>query len=302
MTAAALDQLLDLVEIHVDAFAVCEIGREFSLRCEPHDSFVVHFVLKGEGYLVCEQGRYALAAGSLVIVPRKLPKSLRGLGPIEHIRDADATCPLGDGMLSFRAVDGTADLVLGCAVLSASLGGDLPLFEHVQEPKVERAEEKTLAPLFGVMLEELKSPRVGTRAFVSALMKQILVVLLRSRVADEPSLLLPALHPRLAGVLAAVVSRPQDHHTVDSLAASAGMSRSRFSHHFSTACRCSPKEFVQSVRLSSAAKLLKGSNLPVKSVAASVGYASRSHFSRAFQARYGLDPSAFRRTSAHPSQ
>jgi AraC-like DNA-binding protein len=32
----------------------------------------------------------------------------------------------------------------------------------------------------------------------------------------------------------------------------------------------------------------------VKSIAASVGYASRSHFSRAFQAKFGIDPSSFR--------
>ena len=34
--------------------------------------------------------------------------------------------------------------------------------------------------------------------------------------------------------------------------------------------------------------------LPVKTVAARVGYASRSHFSRAFKAAYGVDPTAFR--------
>jgi AraC-like DNA-binding protein len=46
--------------------------------------------------------------------------------------------------------------------------------------------------------------------------------------------------------------------------------------------------------------MLKGSDLPVKSIAASVGYASRSHFSRAFQAKFGIDPSAFRSTPAGP--
>jgi AraC-like DNA-binding protein len=80
------------------------------------------------------------------------------------------------------------------------------------------------------------------------------------------------------------------------------MSRSRFSHHFSLAYDCTPKAFVQAARLATAARLLKGSDLPVKSIAASVGYASRSHFSRAFQAKFGVDPSAFRQsTNAAPS-
>lgn len=104
------------------------------------------------------------------------------------------------------------------------------------------------------------------------------------------------MNPRLAGVAAAILSRPQDRHTVTSLAESAGMSRACFCRHFSEAYGTSPNDFVQTVRMSSAAKLLKCSNLPVKSVAASVGYASRSHFSRAFHGRYGVGPTAFRQT------
>jgi transcriptional regulator GlxA family with amidase domain len=152
------------------------------------------------------------------------------------------------------------------------------------------------------MLGELSHPRLGTRAFVSALMKQIIIVLMRSPHDQGTPSLLPIVNGKLAGAVAAVLQRPQDVHTVESLAAKAGMSRARFSHHFSGAYQCSPKAFVHSVRLASAARLLKASSLPVKLVAASVGFASRSHFSRAFHARYGMDPSAFRHTSTGPSQ
>lgn len=34
--------------------------------------------------------------------------------------------------------------------------------------------------------------------------------------------------------------------------------------------------------------------LPVKTVAAKVGYSSRSHLSRAFKGAYGTDPTAYR--------
>ena len=34
--------------------------------------------------------------------------------------------------------------------------------------------------------------------------------------------------------------------------------------------------------------------MPVKVIAASVGYTSRSYFSHAFKAAYGVDPSAYR--------
>jgi transcriptional regulator GlxA family with amidase domain len=158
-----------------------------------------------------------------------------------------------------------------------------------------------LKALFTTMFDELRQPRLGTRAFVGALMKQVLIVLLRSQPDDDSSILLMS-SARLAGAVAAILARPEDNHTVDSLAAIAGMSRSCFSNHFTVSYDISPKAFVQAARLSSAARILKGSDLPVKSVAASVGYASRSHFSRAFQAKFGVDPSSFRRIVDESSQ
>jgi transcriptional regulator GlxA family with amidase domain len=183
--------------------------------------------------------------------------------------------------------------VLGCAELSSSVAGDLPLFDQAKRPIIEQSDDPLLRALFTTMFDELRNPRLGSRAFVSALMKQVLIVLLRSQPDKDSSILLMT-GARLAGVVAAILDRPQDNHTVDSLAAIAGMSRSRFSHHFTLAYDVSPKSFVQTARLASAARMLKGTDLPVKSIAASVGYASRSHFSRAFQAKFGVDPSAFR--------
>jgi AraC-like DNA-binding protein len=291
--ASKIDQFLEAVEIRVEAFGVCEIGREHSLRCEPFESVIVHFVLSGEGFLESRHGRFPLKPGTAVVVPKMLAKSLSGLGPVGKVHDAQADCTLQDSIVRFAACDGAPDLVLGCAELSTSVGGDLPLFDQAKRPIIEHSDDPLLRALFTTMFDELRNPRLGSRAFVSALMKQVLIVLLRCQPDEDSSILLMS-GARLAGVVAAILDRPQDNHTVDSLAAIAGMSRSRFSHHFTLAYDVSPKCFVQTARLSSAARMLKGTDLPVKSVAASVGYASRSHFSRAFQAKFGLDPTAFR--------
>jgi AraC-like DNA-binding protein len=276
-----IDQFLDAVEIRVEAFGVCEIGREYSLRCAAFDSVIVHFVLSGEGFLQSRHGRFPLKPGTAVVVPKKLAKSLSGAGPIKRVHDAQADCSLQDSIARFSACDGTPDLVLGCAELSSSVAGDLPLFDQAKRPIIEQSDDPLLRALFTTMFDELRNPRLGSRAFVSALMKQVLIVLLRSQPDKDSSILLMT-GARLAGVVAAILDRPQDNHTVDSLAAIAGMSRSRFSHHFTLAYDVSPKSFVQTARLASAARMLKGTDLPVKSIAASVGYASRSHFSRAF--------------------
>lgn len=290
-----IDRFLEAVELRVDAFGLCEIGQRDSLRCAPCDSVIVHFVLAGAGYLECEHGRYPLIEGTAVVVPKSLPKHLSGLGPVKQVTDGSASCTVDGDFMRFRASEGVPGLVLGCAEFSSAVRSELPLFDQMTRPLIQRSQDPLLQSLFQTMFDELQTPRLGTRAFVSALMKQVLIVLLRSQPNDETSNLLMT-SARLAGAVAAILDRPEDHHTVDSLAGVVGMSRSSFSQHFTTAYDLSPKAFVQAARLSSAARMLKGSDLPVKSVAASVGYASRSHFSRAFHAKFGVDPTAFRKS------
>ena len=59
-------------------------------------------------------------------------------------------------------------------------------------------------------------------------------------------------------------------------------------------------EAVLEALLERAAQLLTSTELPVKSVAAQVGYASRSSFTRAFVATYGAAPKTFRRDGTLP--
>jgi AraC-like DNA-binding protein len=72
------------------------------------------------------------------------------------------------------------------------------------------------------------------------------------------------------------------------------MSRSSFKERFVQVYGETPIEFVTKVRLRLSAHLLVTTDLPVAVVAKSIGYASRSYFSRAFRAAYGKDPASFR--------
>ena len=306
MTKPGLDRLLELLDVRLEAFAMCEIERGCSLACPPIDSIIVHFVLEGEGAIQCEHGRYELRPGRVILVPRNLPKHIEGPGTIETIVSADSGCPLAPGLVKFCALgSGIPGLVLGCGSISVGVGGAPGLFDHLESPLVEECEGGPLPLLFEAMASELRRPGAGAKAIVEAMMKQILVVILRGhlarRSADSP-LHLMLRNPQLGRAVAAVVSAPEAPHSVDSLAAAAGMSRSSFNRQFSASYGCAPMEFVQNVRLRAASRLLVASDLPVKSIAAAVGYASRSHFSRAFTAQFGVDPTAYRSSRDLPEQ
>jgi transcriptional regulator GlxA family with amidase domain len=95
---------------------------------------------------------------------------------------------------------------------------------------------------------------------------------------------------------------PERVFTLTELASIAGMSRTVFAARFARALARPPIDFLKGIRLSRAANLLTRTDLPVKAIAARVGYASRSSFTRAFTAQHGAAPKAFRAAVATPSR
>jgi AraC family transcriptional regulator, activator of mtrCDE len=213
---------------------------------------------------------------------------------------------IDDGLVAFTAGNGSRDVLVVCGTISATYGGALGLFDHLQEPLAEDlSQEKLVRTAFELLSAEIAKPSVGTHALAESLMKQCLILLLRRHLfrRNIRSPLFAALQDqRLARAIIEILERPAARHTVDSLAARAGMSRSSFTERFNEAFGEPPIEFVQRIRLRLGAQLLSTTDLPIKVIANSVGYSSRSYFSRAFRAAYGADPSAFRAFGGYAEQ
>ena len=185
-----------------------------------------------------------------------------------------------------------------CGQISASYEGALGLFELFQTPIIEAFPHgSVLHQSFELMLAEVARPGLATQAMTEVLMKHCLIVLLRQHLAGAPDnspLLMAMQEPKLARAVLAVLEKPGEPYTVESLAGLAGMSRASFADRFSQVFGQAPMDFVQGVRLRIAARLLTTTDLPIKVVAGAVGYASRSAFSRAFETVYGAGPVDFR--------
>lgn len=302
MLASTVENLLERLNVTLDAFATCEIGDGCGLSFAASDTMVVHFVLQGEGSIESKHGTLPLRPGIVAVIPKNLPKRINGKGEVLTVVNAEKSCSLAPGVVKFRVSRTTkAGLVLGCASVSTRVGEGLELFDHLQEPMIHGGEDETLPFLFRNILCELSRPGLGTKSIVEAIMKQIVLLLLRDhikRTGSSSSLYLPLMNPQLARALMAIVASPEEPHCVSSLARLAGMSRSSFTRYFTATYGTSPGNYLQSVRLDQAARLLRRSTMPVKSIAAAVGFASRSHFSQTFRVRFGLDPTAFRHANA----
>ncbi len=304
MARDALELLLTTLEVRLHAFALAEIAAGKRLLFGGIDAVIVHYVVDGTGMIeTAGNAGAALAPGSIAIAPPGLSHSLSGTGgPVQDVPARDRGAMLADGLIRFDAAGGgEGDLRVASGTIAATHGGSFGLFDTLKRPIVaDMAGAEPVERAMAIIRDERSRPGIGTHALIEALMKEWLVLMLRDQLtrSGESPLFARLIDPRLTRAVMHVIEQPAAAHSVDRLAAAASMSRSAFAKKFHDVYNQTPMDFVARARLHRAAALLIGTGLPVTLVAASLGYASRSHFSRAFRASYGEDPSGYRRKMA----
>jgi AraC-like DNA-binding protein len=123
------------------------------------------------------------------------------------------------------------------------------------------------------------------------------IQLLRAHIASEPSRskgwLRAVFDPQLGAALSALHDKVDAPWTVESLAESAGMSRSAFAARFKELLGQTPLEYVTEWRMQKAMQLLEQRDKKLIDVARSVGYESDAAFSKAFKRVVGANPGEY---------
>ncbi|WP_437288908.1 cupin domain-containing protein [Sorangium sp. So ce406] len=240
--------------------------------------------------------RLALSPGELVFLPRADEHAIRDR-PSTSLAHPEAVCvgmrAVGDGALETAAEPETrlviVDLHLDAA--GAPWLALLPPAVHVtgETPGLARWLNETLALLAGApdlspALRRAVGEAWGHALFASALRDPGAALPRREALRDEP----------IAATLARVRASPERAWELADLARQAGLSRSAFAAR-ATALLGEPLgHHLRRLRLSRAAVLLGETTLPVKVVAARVGYDSEPAFARAFARAHGVSPAAYR--------
>jgi AraC-like DNA-binding protein len=294
------DQLCRGLDVEVSAFAICEVRQDATFVLAEETDSAVHYVLAGEGVAWRDTGEArALSPHTVMIVP---PGSRVTVTSDSHRRFnlAEMNCePLAGGWNLLTVGEASPGLTLACGYVHARYMEVVELFDYLREPLIESvAEDRTFRGSFHQLLEELSDPKPGTKVLAEMLMKQCLIALLRGQSETTGECFVPwlaALGDRALGrALAAMLEAPEANHTLESLGEIAGMSRGVFAERFKAAFGRTAIDCLKEIRLRRAAHLLTATDLPVKTIAARVGFESRSYFSRAFKDFTGVDPAGYR--------
>jgi len=88
---------------------------------------------------------------------------------------------------------------------------------------------------------------------------------------------------------------PDTHLRIADVAASLGVHPVHLARVFRKAWGCSPGDLLRWRRVEQAGALLRCRKLGMAEIAVIAGFADQSHMARAFQIRYGMTPSHYRR-------
>lgn len=294
------DHIFNELEISTDPFALCELRGACDLGLGRDASATLHYILSGEGEISLHaRPPIQVSRGMLVFIPALQSHALHSFGgredPVPECKPA--ALKLASLMNGSELTDG-GQLTALCAHVTVGLRGVADVIDVIREPMIENVSSPSaMRPVLQSLLGEVSNPQLGSRAMIRALLMQCMIEMLRRRLTSQESPLrwMAALaDTSIWNALKAMLDEPGDSHTVESLAVSVNMSRAAFAKRFADAYGSGPMELLRDLRMRRAGHFLEKTDLPVKRVADLVGFASRSAFTRAFEAKTGQSPRDFR--------
>jgi AraC-like DNA-binding protein len=299
-----LESLIATLDVRFVALSECLVSAGYQLVIGGNSAPGIHYNLVGTGRIsIGNEPAIQLHPHTLIIVPPNCPFTIE----VDEANDRRAThvsvsgstvMELKEGVRRYVAGQGVPQIILICGFFHASYGSCVDLFAALASPIVEQfdASDHLDAHLKAAMTE-LVAQEVGFNAMSAALLKQIIVTVLRRSLTslnlwvERFSLLGDR---AIAKALSEMAANPGAPHSLKSLAARACMSRTAFISRFVELIGKTPMVALRGLRMQQAARQLHFKDLTVEQIGREAGYKSSMGFSRAFRKTFGHDPSVYR--------
>lgn len=232
-----------------------------------HEQAELHYILKGESFLYCNQKKYLVSPGDLLVINGN------------ELHQGVCTTPVLDSLvLIFRMDD-----------FSGEIAGQHLLFQ----PLIQK--DNTIGALFCSLFEEDGQRQLGYKISMKGKIYELIVYLMRCYVSEnlteQESLRRKQNLRRLNAVLYYLEENYMHPISAQDMAGLVNLSPGRFAHLFKDIMGQSPGAYLNQLRLKKAYNLLKQGTLTSTEVAFAVGFSDYNNFGRQFRRQYHIPPS-----------
>ncbi|MDH6124145.1 AraC family transcriptional regulator [Kitasatospora sp. GP82] len=281
-------------------------SRRFSpwgIRFPASEGTGVHVVLQGSCWLLPadDSEPVQLGTGDVVLLPRGGRYGLadRPDTPLEEVElQPDGSLPIQPDRPEGSGV--STQLLCGAYQLNQvrahPLLAGLPSTLHLPARVGHHPGLRAVVDLLG---SEATDRRPGSDAAVPALLDTLLLLVLRAWFEEESNRCAAGWaaalgDPAVASALRDIHGDPARLWTVEELAARAGLSRAAFARRFAALVGQPPLGYLTWWRMTTAGRLLRADDAPLRVVSRQTGYTSEFAFAKAFKREYGLSPGQYR--------
>ncbi|MEV0822821.1 AraC family transcriptional regulator [Nonomuraea rubra] len=281
----------------------------WGVRFQPQQGAGFHVILQGSCWLLPATGDpVRLGVGDVVFLPRELGHGLADAVTtplVEATPRFDDGSPIGS--LDHDGPGPLTEMLCGAYRFDQTrlhpLLTELPDVMHIPARIGHHPSLSGAIELLGRELASVPGPHDGTapaqgfETATRALLDALLVYVLRAWYdSHEPATGWGAAlrDPAVTAALRAIHQHPATPWTVQSLAARAGLSRAAFAQRFASKVGAPPLAYLTWWRMTTAARLLRDTDLPLRAVAERTGYATEFAFAKAFKREFGTAPGRYR--------
>ncbi|HEX3101169.1 MAG TPA: AraC family transcriptional regulator [Pyrinomonadaceae bacterium] len=265
-----------------------------------------HYLIEGRAFARLPDGRQEeLIAGDVLVIPHGDQHYL-GNGspekPVEAMKTFAKNLTEGLKLVRFGGGGEISKLVCGYMICEPRLSevflAGLPemLKVHIGNEPSGQWLENSIRYSVG----DDNGSDAGSGLVIAKLSELLFVETLRRYINDLPQeqtgWLAGARDPVIGKALAVMHEDPARQWTIEKLARSVGLSRTRLAERFHHYMEESPIAYLTKWRLNLGAEILLSTENSIAEIAAKVGYGSEAAFSRAFKRQFAFPPAQFRRT------
>jgi AraC-like DNA-binding protein len=291
-------RLLDLRHLDDAVATRFPCGRSIGLHVVTHGHAFVHASTLEEPL--------ALAAGDIALMARGCDHVVATRASLRGVRIEPAHAAASDG----AAVTTPAPSPGASAVVSGAyqFWNDPvhPFFAEIPDWFVLRAEQLPrlgdLSLTVALLAQEAARRELGSEIVVHGLLDVAFTYLLRAVVEQQGAAGAGWSHavrdPEVRRLVALMHDDCAYPWTLETLAQRAGMSRTRLAERFREAMGDTPLNYLRTVRIQQAMRLLSETDRTLDAIARSVGYEDAFGFSKMFKRTVGVPPREFRRRDA----